>query len=79
LIIDAISKRLGINPQQREYSAERVPAVCVNVRWGAGYERLGLTKNFVIFLRRHVTVMQSSNDRTVRERSIFGQVDGTIE
>jgi hypothetical protein len=30
----------------------------LNVRWGAGYERLGLAKDFVVFLRRHVPVMQ---------------------
>jgi hypothetical protein len=29
----------------------------LNVRWGAGYERLVLAKDFVVFLRRHVTVM----------------------
>src|SRR6516164_7865308 len=40
----------------------------LNVCWGTGYERLGLTKDFVVFLRRHVTVMQSGNDRAVWER-----------
>src|SRR5262249_41061430 len=28
----------------------------LNVRWGAGYERLGLAEDFVVFLRWHVTV-----------------------
>ena len=42
----------------------------LNVRWGAGYERLGLAKDFVVFLRRHVTVMQSGNDRAVWEREL---------
>jgi hypothetical protein len=42
----------------------------LNVRWGAGYERLGLAKDFVVFLRRHVTVMQSGNDRAVWERDL---------
>ena len=42
----------------------------LNVRWGAGYERLGLAKDFVAFLRRHVTVMQSGNDRAVWERDL---------
>src|SRR6516165_1135878 len=42
----------------------------LNVRWVAGYERLVLAKDFVVFLRRHVTVMQSGNDRAVRERDL---------
>src|SRR5262252_4619864 len=42
----------------------------LNVRWGAGYERLGLAKDFVVFLRRHVTEMQSGNDRAVWERDL---------
>jgi hypothetical protein len=42
----------------------------LNVRWGAGYERLGLAKDFVVFLRRHVTVMQSGDDRAVWERDL---------
>src|SRR3974390_3244920 len=42
----------------------------LNVRWAAGYERLGLAKDFVVFLRRHVTVMQSGNDRAIREQDL---------
>ena len=42
----------------------------LNVRWGAGHERLVLAKDFVVFLRRHVTVMQSGNDRAVWERDL---------
>ena len=39
----------------------------LNVRGGARDERLGLAKNFVVFLGRDVTVVQSGNDRAVRE------------
>src|SRR5208282_1765465 len=39
----------------------------LNVRRGAGNKRLSLAKDFVVFLRRDVTVMQSCNDRAVRE------------
>jgi hypothetical protein len=42
----------------------------LNVRRGAGYERLGLAKDLVVFLRRHVTVMQSGNDSPVWERDL---------
>jgi hypothetical protein len=37
----------------------------LNVRWGAGCERLSLAKDFIVFLRRHVTVMQRGNDGAV--------------
>src|SRR6266852_8137307 len=47
----------------------------LDVRWGAGYERLCLAKDFVVFLRRHVTVMQSGNDRAVWERDLPFAVD----
>src|SRR6266849_5640872 len=39
----------------------------LNVRGGAGNERLGSAKDLVVFLRRDVTVVQSGNDRAVRE------------
>src|SRR6516165_7893977 len=42
----------------------------LNVRGGAGYERLVLAKDFVVFLRRHVTIMQGGNDRAVWERDL---------
>src|SRR6516225_1205783 len=43
-------------------TASRGVLLCIldhklNVRWSAGYERLGLAKDFVVFLRRHVTVV----------------------
>src|SRR6516165_4659184 len=53
-------------------TASRGVLLCIldhklNVRWSAGYERLGLAKDFVVFLRRHVSVMQSGSDRAVWE------------
>ena len=39
----------------------------LNVRGGAGNERLGAAKNLVVFLRWDVTVVQSGNDCAVRE------------
>ena len=42
----------------------------LNVRWGTGYERLGLAKDFVVLLRRHVAVMQSGNDGAVWKRDL---------
>jgi hypothetical protein len=38
----------------------------LNVRGGARDERLGLAKDLVVFRRRDVTIVQSSNDRAVR-------------
>src|SRR5216683_2396195 len=42
----------------------------LNVRGRAGNERLGSAKDFVVFLRWDVTVVQSRNDCTVRERNL---------
>jgi len=39
----------------------------LNVRGGARDERLGLAKDLVVFRRWDVTVVQSGNDRSVRE------------
>ena len=39
----------------------------LNVRGGARDERLGLTKDFIVFRRRGMTVVQCGNDRAVRE------------
>jgi hypothetical protein len=39
----------------------------LNVRGGAGNERLGSAKDLVVFLRWDVTVVQSGNDCAVRE------------
>src|SRR6266852_488935 len=42
----------------------------LNVRGRAGNERLRSAKDFVVFLRWDVTVVQSRNDCTVRERNL---------
>src|SRR5262249_51158549 len=42
----------------------------LNVLWGAGFEKLGLAQDFFFFLRWHMTVMQSGNDRAVWERDL---------
>src|SRR5580693_5185249 len=42
----------------------------LNVRRGPGNERLGLPEDFVVFVRRDITVVQSSNDGAVRVRKL---------
>src|SRR4051794_36136651 len=42
----------------------------LNVRGGAGNERLRSAKNLVVFLGRGVTVVQSGDDCAVRERKV---------
>src|SRR5580700_4129472 len=42
----------------------------LNVRGGPGHERLGASKDFVVFLRRNVTPCQPGNDGAVRERQL---------
>src|SRR6185436_2511481 len=42
----------------------------LNVRWRPGNERLGTAKDFVVFLRRDVTIVQSCNDCALRERKL---------
>src|SRR5260370_35709460 len=46
----------------------RIPDHKLNVRGLAGYERLGSTKDLVIFLRWGMTVVQSRDDCAVGER-----------
>ncbi len=54
-------------PAARRGILRRVLDHKLNVRGGAGDERLGSAKDFVVFVRRDVTVVQSGNDRAVRE------------
>src|SRR6267378_1460821 len=42
----------------------------LNVLGEAGNKRLGSAKDFVVFLRRDVVVVQSGNDCAVRERKL---------
>src|SRR4029453_19161774 len=42
----------------------------LNVRGGAGYERLVTTKDLVVFLGRNVTIVQSGNDCALRKREL---------
>src|SRR6516225_615462 len=67
--------RFAVLEVSKTPTARRGVLFCVldhklNIRWGAGYERLSLAKDFVVFLRRHVTVMQSGNDGAVWERDL---------
>jgi hypothetical protein len=53
------------------FEATKPPAArrgLLNVRGSPGDERLGTAKDFVVFLRRGVTVVQSGNDCAVRLR-----------
>src|SRR5262245_34346518 len=46
------------------------------VLWRPGHERLGTTKDLVVFLRRVVAPGQSGNDGAVRERKLAIPVSG---
>jgi hypothetical protein len=56
----------GESPAARRGVLGRVLHHKLNVGGGARDERLGLAKDFVVFLRRDMTVVQRANDSAVR-------------
>ena len=73
---ELIRYRLAIRREVTEPPSARSRILCrvldhkLNVRGGTGHKRLGLAKDFVVFLGRCVAPMQGGDDRAVRERKL---------